>query len=245
VGWIETLPRRAGHAHCPAAVVILAFCFTALFSFLIPSLAVLVNLEFWSSDVTQTYVPSTALVVVDMQYDFADHEGSLYVRGAEETVAGIVAEIKAAKEAGATIVYTQDWHPESTPHFAKDGGLWPVHCVIGSPGAEILGNIPIEGPVVRKGSGHEDGYSGFSVLNLDTGKVTGTELSTILDENGIMSIVVVGLAGDWCVKATAVDGVRLGYDVSVPLALTRFVELNEGDGEKAVDEMRAAGVTLV
>jgi nicotinamidase/pyrazinamidase len=194
---------------------------------------------------TQTYTPSTALVVVDMQYDFANPDGSLYVPGGEQTLPGISNEIQAAHDADATIVYTQDWHPESTPHFAKDGGLWPVHCVIGSAGAELVEGLPMVGPVVRKGSGPEDGYSGFSVLDLESGSTKGTELSTILDENGVMSIVIVGLAGDWCVKATAIDGVKLGYDVTVPLQLTRFVELNPGDEARAVDEMRDAGVHLV
>ena len=98
---------------------------------------------------------------------------------------------------------------------------------------------------MRKGSGPEDGYSGFSVLHLPTGQNRETELSAILDENGIMAITIVGLAGDWCVKSTAIDGVRLGYRVTVPLALTRFVELNPGDTEAAVAQMREAGVTLI
>ncbi len=194
---------------------------------------------------TQTYSPATALVVVDLQRDFADPAGSLYVRGGEDTVAGIADEVAAAQAAGATVVYTQDWHPASTPHFAKDGGIWPVHCVIDSAGAALVDGLPVVGPVVRKGSGPEDGYSGFSVKNLDTGSVRGTELSTILDENGVMSIIVVGLAGDWCVKATAIDGVALGYEVTVPLALTRFVELRPGDTDAAVAEMKTAGVHLV
>lgn len=194
---------------------------------------------------TQTYTPSTALVVVDMQRDFADPDGSLYVRGGEQILPGINAEIDAAQAAGATVVYTQDWHPESTPHFAKDGGLWPVHCVIGSPGAALLDDLTLVGDVVRKGDGPEDGYSGFTVLDLATGATRGTRLSTILDESGVMSIVVVGLAGDWCVKATAVDGVKLGYDVTVPLELTRFVELTPGDDVRAIDAMKDAGVHLV
>jgi nicotinamidase/pyrazinamidase len=126
-----------------------------------------------------------------------------------------------------------------------DGGIWPVHCVMGTEGAELVPALPIVGPVVRKGSGPEDGYSGFSVLDLTTGKTKGTELSTILDDDGITEITVVGLAGDWCVKATAIDGVRLGYAVTVPLDLTRFVELNPGDTERAVAEMRTAGVTVL
>ena len=188
---------------------------------------------------------TTALVVVDVQHDFADPSGSLYVRGGEEIVAGIAGQIRAALAEGCLVVYTQDWHPEHTPHFKADGGLWPVHCVMGSAGAEFVPGLPIEGPVVRKGSGPEDGYSGFSVVNLETGATVGTELSTILDENGIMAITVVGLAGDWCVKATAIDGVALGYRTTVPLALTRFVELRIGDTEAALDALKAAGVVVL
>ncbi len=103
----------------------------------------------------------------------------------------------------------------------------------------------MDGPVVHKGSGPEDGYSGFSVLHLPTGQNRETELSAILDENGIMAVTVVGLAGDWCVKSTAIDAVRLGYRAIVPLALTRFVELEPGDTEAAIAAMREAGVTVV
>lgn len=189
--------------------------------------------------------PTTAVIVVDMQHDFADPSGSLYVSGGERIVTPIAELVRDAQRAGASVVYTQDWHPEHTPHFAVDGGIWPVHCVMGTPGAELVPDLPVLGPVVRKGSGPEDGYSGFSVLDLDTGKTRGTELSTILDDDGITRIVVVGLAGDWCVKATAIDGVRLGYTVTVPLALTRFVELNPGDTQRAVEAMRDAGVAVL
>ena len=191
-----------------------------------------------------TFDSTTALVVVDMQHDFADPDGSLYVKGGDEILPGIVEQIEGTLAAGGLVVYTQDWHPPHTPHFEADGGIWPVHCVIGSPGAEFVPGLPIDGPVVRKGSGPEDGYSGFSVKNLETGATVGTELSTHLDENGIMAITVVGLAGDWCVKATAIDGVALGYRTTVPLALTRFVELNPGDTDAAVAAMKSAGVVV-
>ncbi|QNK80549.1 isochorismatase family protein [Nakamurella sp. PAMC28650] len=193
---------------------------------------------------TDSFDSTTALIVVDVQHDFADPSGSLYVKGGEQTLPGIVERIRGTVAAGGLVVYTQDWHPEHTPHFAVDGGLWPVHCVMDTPGAALMPGLPVEGPVVRKGSGPEDGYSGFSVLDLETGRTSGTELSTILDENGIMAITVVGLAGDWCVKATAIDGVALGYRTTVPLSLTRFVELQPGDAEAAVAAMRAAGVTV-
>lgn len=189
--------------------------------------------------------PDHALVVVDMQHDFADPGGSLYVSGGEELLSPITEAIERTRAAGGLVVYTQDWHPRETPHFADFGGLWPVHCVIDSTGAELLAGLPVHGPVVRKGSGPEDGYSGFSVLHLPTGENRETELSAILDENGIMAITIVGLAGDWCVKETAVDGVRLGYRVTVPLAMTRFVELTAGDREAAVAKMQDAGVTVL
>ena len=188
---------------------------------------------------------TTALVVVDYQHDFADPAGSLYVAGGEQILPGIVDAITGTLAAGGLVVYTQDWHPPHTPHFAVDGGIWPVHCVMDTPGAEFFPGLPVSGPVIRKGSGPEDGYSGFSVVDLQTGTTHGTELSAILDENGIMAIEVVGLAGDWCVKSTAIDGVRLGYRTTVPLALTRFVELRPGDTEQAVADMKAAGVAIL
>lgn len=191
------------------------------------------------------YAPSSALVVVDMQHDFADPAGSLYVRGGEEIVEPIAAEIAAAEAAGATIVYTQDWHPAHTPHFAADGGIWPVHCVAETSGADLVPGLPVVGPLLRKGTSTEDGYSGFSEVDLATGESKGTDLSTILDESGVMDIVVVGLAGDWCVKATALDGVSLGYGVTVPTHLTRFVELEPGDTQRALDAMREAGVEVI
>lgn len=202
---------------------------------------------------TQPYSPDTALIVVDMQHDFADPAGSLYVRGGQDLITPIAAEISAARACGALVLFTQDWHPEHTPHFARDGGVWPVHCVHDSPGAAFVpGLLPDDQDpaeevetLVRKGSGTEDGYSGFSVTDLRTQQVRDTTLSTVLDENGVMKLVVVGLAGDWCVAATAADGVRLGYTVSVPLSLTRFVELAAGDTDAALVKMRSAGVTLV
>ena len=197
---------------------------------------------------TRTGIPDSsehALIVVDMQHDFGDPSGSLYVKGAEDIIAPIAQAIADTRSAGGYVIYTQDWHPEQTPHFADFGGLWPVHCVIESAGADLLPGIPVDGPVVRKGSGPEDGYSGFSVLHLPTGQNRETELSALLDENGIMAVTIVGLAGDWCVKSTAIDGIRLGYRVTVPLALTRFVELSPGDTEQAITQMRDAGVTLI
>jgi nicotinamidase/pyrazinamidase len=189
------------------------------------------------------YDPQTALIVVDVQNDFADPGGGLYVRGGEDVVDPVNIEVAAAQNAGATVVYTQDWHPEATPHFAKDGGIWPVHCVGGTWGAELYPNLIVHGPVVRKGTGGEDGYSGFSMRDPISGASTATQLQSLLPPD-VERLVIVGLAGDYCVKETALDGKRLGYDVETPLALTRFVNLEAGDDDRTVEELRAAGVDV-
>lgn len=190
------------------------------------------------------YGPGTALVVVDVQVDFADPSGSLYVPGGEDVVPVVNEHVAAARAAGSPVVYTQDWHPPRTPHFATDGGVWPVHCVRETPGAELHPDLDVAGPVVRKGTGGEDGYSGFSVRDPVSGETSATRLGSILAEQDVRRIVVVGLAGDVCVKETVLDGRRLGYDVVVPLEGTRFVEVSPGDGERAVQEMRAAGADV-
>jgi nicotinamidase/pyrazinamidase len=189
------------------------------------------------------YDATTALLVVDVQNDFADPGGGLYVRGGEQVVPAVNEQVTAAQNAAAPVVYTQDWHPASTPHFEKDGGIWPVHCVAESWGAELHPHLLVHGPVVRKGTSGEDGYSGFSVRDPVSGAAAPTQLQSLLDPS-IQRLVVVGLAGDYCVKETALDGIRLGYAVEVPLALTRFVELAEGDTDRAVEEMRGAGVDV-
>ena len=190
------------------------------------------------------YDPTTALVVVDVQNDFADPAGSLSVRGGESVVLAANAEIAAARAAGALVVYTQDWHPPSTPHFAKDGGVWPVHCVAGTWGAELHPALDVDGPVVRKGSKGEDGYSGFSMRDPVTGATVPTELDGLLRERGIRRVVVVGLATDYCVKATGLDARALGYQTTVLCAAIAAVELQPGDGERALGELRTAGATV-
>jgi nicotinamidase/pyrazinamidase len=191
-----------------------------------------------------TYRASTALVVVDVQNDFADPSGSLSVQGGSEVVPAVNREVQAALEAGATIVYTQDWHPPDTPHFAKDGGIWPVHCVQGSWGADFHPDLRVEGPVVRKGSHGEDGYSGFTMRDPETGETRPTELEGVLRERDVERLVVVGLATDYCVKETALDGRRLGFATTVLTEAIRAVDLQPGDGDRALGELQAAGVEV-
>lgn len=189
------------------------------------------------------YAPGTALIVVDVQNDFADPGGSLYVAGGEEVVPAMNAEIAAARAGGATVVFTQDWHPETTPHFAKDGGIWPVHCVAGTWGAAFHPDLDTEsGEVVRKGTGGEDGYSGFTVRDPETGETAPTGLADLLDAAGVRRVVVGGLATDYCVVETALDAVAAGYDTTVLADAIRAVDLRPGDGSRAVARMAAAGV---
>jgi nicotinamidase/pyrazinamidase len=190
------------------------------------------------------YDTHTALVIVDVQNDFADPDGSLYVREAAAVVTVANREAAAAHEARALVVTTQDWHPPVTPHFAKDGGIWPVHCVAETWGARLHPDLAPGSHKVFKGVGGEDGYSGFSMINPATGERSSTGLDDLLRANGIERLVVVGLATDYCVKETALDAVRLGYDTTVVLDGVRPVELEPGDGQRAIDEMADAGVAL-
>lgn len=194
---------------------------------------------------TTVYDDRTALIVVDVQNDFADPDGSLYVAGGEEVVEPINEEIESARAAGTFVVYTQDWHPESTPHFEKDGGLWPVHCVGGTWGAEFHPHLEVDGPTILKGVGGEDGYSGFSLRDPETGEESSTGLAGLFHERGINRVVVVGLALDYCVKATALDARAAGLSVTVLLDTTRAVDLEPGDRAKAVNELTAAGCWVV
>lgn len=194
-----------------------------------------------------TFGRHAALVVVDVQNDFADPAGSLSVRGGEAIIGAVNREIEAAAESGAMVVCTQDWHPESTPHFAKDGGIWPVHCVAGSWGAELhpFLRVGATAPRVRKGSNGEDGYSGFTMRDPVTGAEQPTELDVLLRTAGVDRVVVCGLATDYCVRATALDALRLGYATAVVADAIAAVNLEPDDGTQALAEMREAGITLL
>jgi len=191
-----------------------------------------------------TYDSSTALLVVDVQNDFSDPEGSLYVRGGEEILERANGEIRQAAEAGALVIYTQDWHPPSTPHFQKDGGIWPVHCVRDTWGAEFVPGLDVGGPVIRKGTGGEDGYSGFSVRDPESGERSATELEKELLSRDIRRVVIAGLATDYCVVETVLDATHLGFETAVLRDAIRAVDLQPGDGDRAIERMRDAGAAI-
>ncbi len=190
---------------------------------------------------------SQALIVVDVQNDFVDPSGSLYVRDAENAVSPINARISSARDEGRLIVYTQDWHPEVTPHFEKDGGIWPVHCVGGTWGAELYPELlTADGAeVVQKGVDGEDGYSGFSVRDAETLASSSTRLESLLRDHGVTDVTVIGIATDYCVKETALDALRLGFNTTIVLSCMRGVDLQPGDSEAAVAAMANAGARVL
>jgi nicotinamidase/pyrazinamidase len=193
------------------------------------------------------YDERTALLVVDVQNDFADPAGSLYVRGGESLIEFLNHKIDVAAAAGALIVYSQDWHPASTPHFQRDGGIWPVHCVAETWGAAFHPGLRIlpEAPVIRKGTGGEDGYSAFSVRDPLSGASSPTLLASLLRERDILRVVIGGLATDYCVRESALDARRLGFEVDVLRDGVRAVDLSPGDGERALAAIESAGGRVI
>lgn len=192
------------------------------------------------------YSPGVALIIVDVQNDFADPKGSLSVRGALDIIPILNREAALARSSGAFLCLSQDWHPRRTPHFVRDGGPWPAHCVAETWGAELYPalDVPEGTPIVRKGSNGEDGYSAFTMRDPASGHDVPTMLQPLLQTAGVDEIVVTGLATDYCVKATALDAIRLGLAVTVLTDAVAAVNVREGDADHALDEMREAGVIL-
>jgi nicotinamidase/pyrazinamidase len=192
------------------------------------------------------YDDKTALVVVDVQNDFASEAGSLTVAGGEEVIGFINSQIDEATSAGSRVVYTQDWHPAVTPHFEKDGGIWPVHCVADTRGAELHPALTVVDDAIRirKGVHGEDGYSAFNVRDPEKGGQTSTGLAGMLRESGVVRIAVVGLALDYCVKETALDAIGEGFETFLCADGTRPVNLSVGDGARAVAALVRASVEV-
>ncbi len=192
------------------------------------------------------YDRRSVLLVVDVQNDFADPNGGLFVKGGDLIVPVVNVEVSSAAAAGAMIVYTQDWHPETTPHFEKDGGVWPVHCVHDTWGAAFHPGLRVEDstPVIRKGIGGEDGYSAFSVRGPRGGEAWETALGSLLRARMIQRVVVCGLTTDHGVVETVTDARGRHLDVDVLTRAIGAVEVREGDGQRALERMRDVGAVL-
>jgi nicotinamidase-related amidase len=177
---------------------------------------------------------ASALLIVDFQNDFTPG-GALAVRDGDR-IAGRVNEL-AADPRFDLVVATRDWHPADHGSFAERGGPWPVHCVQGTEGAELHPSLERErvDVVIDKGTDPDtEGYSGFE----------GTTLGELLRDRGVDRVTVVGLATDYCVKNTALDALRQGLDVTVDSEGVRGVDVNHGDSERALDELRSAGADV-
>jgi nicotinamidase/pyrazinamidase len=190
---------------------------------------------------TLTPEPDSALVIVDVQNDFCPG-GSLAVAGGDEVVPVLNAYAEAFAQAGALVVADRDYHPGRTTHFVQFGGAWPAHCVQGTRGAEYHPDLhlPPETVHVIKGMGaEEDAYSVFQGR-----EQTGRAFADLLAARGVRKLYVGGLATDYCVRHTVLDGLKAGYEVVVLTDACRGVNVQPGDADRALDEMRTAGAVL-
>jgi nicotinamidase/pyrazinamidase len=179
---------------------------------------------------------SDALVIVDVQADFCPG-GALAVPEGDRVVPVLNKWMARARGSGALIVATRDWHPPDHMSFAAQGGPWPVHCVQETPGAAFHPDLdlPDEALIVSKGTDPKDeGYSMFK----------GTGLGRRLEEAGVRRLWVGGLALDYCVRATVLDGLEAGFEVHLILDATRAVNLNPGDGDKSIKRLKSAGARI-
>jgi nicotinamidase/pyrazinamidase len=183
-----------------------------------------------------------ALIIVDVQNDFCPG-GALAVSGGDEVVPVLNRAIARFSDAGLPIFATRDWHPEKTIHFKTQGGIWPVHCVQGTTGAEFHADLKLSDDtlVVSKGmAAEDDSYSGFDATDM-----SGTSLAELLREKGTERIFVGGLATDYCVKHTVLDGLKAGFKILLLAEAIRAVNLKPRDGELAVAEMVSAGAVKI
>ncbi len=181
-----------------------------------------------------------ALIVVDVQNDFCPG-GSLAVPAGDEVLPVINQWVDTFVSAARPIFYTRDWHPADHVSFVARGGPWPPHCVQDSPGSAFHPALRVAGPEFRKGVDRDrDAYSGFE----GHAAVGGASLAEALVAAGVRTLLVVGLATDYCVRATALDGIREGFAVVVDPRAVRAVDVDPGDGDRALSDLRAAGAQI-
>ncbi len=177
-----------------------------------------------------------ALIVVDVQNDFCPG-GALAVPHSDEVIEPLNQLIDEFLERGAPVYKSRDWHPLQTKHFQAYGGTWPVHCVQNTEGAEFHSALRDDPriAVISKGLGDKDSYSAFDETNL----------AAELHKQDIEEVVVGGLATDYCVKNTVLDALKNGFKVKAVKNAMRPVEVQPGDGDRALEEMRNAGAQII
>jgi nicotinamidase/pyrazinamidase len=182
------------------------------------------------------------LLLVDPQNDFCPG-GSLSVPEGDQVMPVLSEWAAAAEAAGVPIFVSRDWHPPRTTHFKKYGGVWPPHCVQGTPGADFHPalRLPSSAVIVSKGMGEtEDAYSAFQARDAD-----GVMLADLLRGRGVQRLYLMGLATDYCVRATALGGLEQGLQVHVVRSGCRAVDLQPGDGHAALVAIETAGGVLM
>ena len=183
-----------------------------------------------------------ALIIVDVQNDFCTG-GSLAVQAGDEVVPVLNEYIDMFAAAGLPIFAMRDWHPEKTRHFNTDGGSWPPHCVRGTAGADFHPQLRLtkNTVVVSKGTApDDDSYSGFDAVNTD-----GVRLNELLRQSGVERIFVGGLATDYCVKHTVIDGLKNGFKVVLLTDAIRGVNLQPQDSADAIEAMLQSGASTM
>lgn len=184
----------------------------------------------------------TALMIVDVQNDFCPG-GALAVPGGDAVVAPLNRAIKQFLTAGLPIIASRDWHPSTTSHFLPHGGPWPVHCVQHSDGAAFHPNLRLPASTLLLSKGMDAGSDGYSAFEgVDD---AGTTLVHILKNLHVTRLCVGGLATDYCVKATVLDGLRQGLAVVVLRDAVAAVDIQPEDGSKALAEMKQAGAEIL
>ena len=180
--------------------------------------------------------PKQALIVVDVQNDFCPG-GALAVAEGDQVIAPLNRLIDQFLERGAPVYKSRDWHPPQTKHFQAHGGTWPVHCVQNTEGAEFHPELRDDPriKVISKGLGDKDCYSAFDE----------TDLASQLHNQNVEEVVVGGLATDYCVKNTVLDALKNGFKVKAVKNAMRAVDVQPGDGDRAIEEMRATGAEIV
>lgn len=181
---------------------------------------------------------NAALIIVDMQNDFCPG-GALAVAGGDEIVPVINRYIGIFRERGYPIIASRDWHPRETKHFARFGGIWPEHCVQRTSGAVFRAGLllPPNTLVFSKGMDPErDDYSALQSTNEE-----GTPMTEFLGKEGIRELYLCGLATDYCVRETALEGLRLGFSITVLVDAVAGVDLLPGDSQRALAELEASG----
>ncbi|HEX2228575.1 MAG TPA: bifunctional nicotinamidase/pyrazinamidase [Candidatus Binatia bacterium] len=186
-------------------------------------------------------MPVDALIIVDVQNDFCPG-GALGVADGDRVIFPINRLSAEFERAGLPIIVTRDWHPERTTHFNTQGGPWPPHCVQGTWGAEFHPDLAFRRNAVIVSKGVEadsDSYSAFDAVDAN-----GTPLARLLRNRGVNRLLIGGLATDYCVKQTALDALRHGFEVMVLEDAVRGVDLRPGDSQRALDETKRAGAEL-